>query len=160
MRGDLRRSDRQLGRDRVAYCEQRINLLGWLRGTIVHMTYTERGDQPACERQRNVKSGATSKKLPASPKEWEAVIAAAPGKDRPLTPKEKAAWAKAVVVKEGGYPAIKAAKRKQGERGPTKQSVSIRYSPEVLDYFKATGAGWQTRMNDALRDWVAKHISR
>ena len=114
-----------------------------------------------------MKSGATSKKLPASPKEWEAVIAAAPGKDRPLTPKEKAAWAKVVVVKEGGYPAVKAAlaaKRKQGERGPqrspTKQSVSIRYSPEVLEYFKASGAGWQTRMNDALRDWVANHISR
>jgi len=114
-----------------------------------------------------MKSGATSKKFPANPKEWEAVIAAAPGKDRPPTPKEKAAWAKSVVVKGGGYTAVKAAlaaKRKQGERGPqrspTKQSVTIRYSPEVLEYFKATGAGWQTRMNDALRDWVAKHISR
>lgn len=114
-----------------------------------------------------MKSGATAKKFPAGPREWEAVIAAAPGKDRPLTPKEKAAWAKAVVVKEGGYPAVQAAlaaKRKQGERGPqrspTKQSVSIRYSPEILEYFKATGAGWQTRMNDALRDWVAKHSSR
>ena len=27
---------------RVAYGEQRINLLGWLRGRVVHMTYTER----------------------------------------------------------------------------------------------------------------------
>jgi uncharacterized protein (DUF4415 family) len=114
-----------------------------------------------------MKSGTTSKKFPASPSEWEAVVAAAPGKDRPLTPKEKSAWGKAVVVKKGGYPAVQAAlaaKRKQGERGPrrssTKQSVSIRYSAEVLDFFKATGAGWQARMNDALRDWVAKHTSR
>jgi len=30
--------------DRMAYGEQRINLLGWLRGRVVHMTYTERGD--------------------------------------------------------------------------------------------------------------------
>ena len=30
--------------DREAYSEQRINLLGWLDGQIVHMTYTERGD--------------------------------------------------------------------------------------------------------------------
>ena len=30
--------------DRKAYGEQRINLLGWLNGTVVHMTYTERGD--------------------------------------------------------------------------------------------------------------------
>ena len=114
-----------------------------------------------------MKSGVTSKKFPASLKEWQAVIDAAPGKERPLTPKEKADWAKAVVVEKGGYPAVRAAlaaKRKQGERGPqlspTKQSVSIRYSPDVLAYFKATGAGWQTRMNDALRDWVAKRSSR
>ena len=30
--------------DRVAYGELRINLLGWLNGVVVHMTYTERGD--------------------------------------------------------------------------------------------------------------------
>lgn len=29
---------------RVAYGEQRINLLGWLENRVVHMTYTERGD--------------------------------------------------------------------------------------------------------------------
>jgi hypothetical protein len=30
--------------DREAYGELRINLLGWLNGVVVHMTYTERGD--------------------------------------------------------------------------------------------------------------------
>ncbi|MGH8530946.1 MAG: BrnT family toxin [Nevskiales bacterium] len=30
--------------DREAYSEQRLNLLGWLWGRVVHMTYTERGD--------------------------------------------------------------------------------------------------------------------
>ena len=30
--------------DRLAYGELRINLLGWLNGIVVHMTYTERGD--------------------------------------------------------------------------------------------------------------------
>lgn len=29
---------------RKAYGEQRINLLGWLRDRVVHMTYTERGE--------------------------------------------------------------------------------------------------------------------
>ena len=118
-------------------------------------------------RQKSMKSGATRKKFPASPAEWEAVIAAAPGKDRPLTAKEKAAMANAVVVKTGGYAAIRAAlaqKRKRGQRGPqqapTKQLVSVRYSPEVLQYFKSTGAGWQTRMNDALIDWVNKKSMR
>lgn len=30
--------------DRDVYSEQWINLLGWLDGRIVHMTYTKRGD--------------------------------------------------------------------------------------------------------------------
>jgi uncharacterized protein (DUF4415 family) len=29
-----------------------------------------------------------------------------------------------------------------------------RYSPDVLEAFKATGQGWQARMNDALREWL------
>jgi len=32
--------------------------------------------------------------------------------------------------------------------------VSVRYSPEVLAYFKSTGAGWQSRMDSVLRDYV------
>ena len=121
----------------------------------------------ACAGQKSMKSGATRKKFPVSPAAWEAVIAAAPGKDRAPTAAEEAKWANAVVVKKGGYPAVREAlaeRRKRGQRGPqqtpTKQLVSVRYSPEVLEYFKATGTGWQTRMNDALREWVAKRSPR
>ena len=32
-----------------------------------------------------------------------------------------------------------------------KQVISIRLDAEVIDKFKATGAGWQTRMNAALK---------
>ncbi|EIX3162383.1 BrnA antitoxin family protein [Salmonella enterica] len=38
-----------------------------------------------------------------------------------------------------------------------KVSVNIRYSPEVVEAFRATGNGWQTRMNAALKDWLKKH---
>ena len=38
-----------------------------------------------------------------------------------------------------------------------KQAVTVRYSPDVLAAFRATGAGWQTRMNDALKDWLSTH---
>jgi|SRR3954453_20912522 uncharacterized protein (DUF4415 family) len=31
-----------------------------------------------------------------------------------------------------------------------KQLVSLRLSPEVLDHFRATGPGWQTRINETL----------
>ena len=33
--------------------------------------------------------------------------------------------------------------------------VSVRYSPEVLHYFKSTGAGWQARMDGVLREYVS-----
>ena len=33
--------------------------------------------------------------------------------------------------------------------------VSVRYSPEVLNYFKSTGPGWQARMDGVLRQYVS-----
>lgn len=41
-----------------------------------------------------------------------------------------------------------------------KQLVSIRYSPEVLAYFKSTGEGWQARMDGVLKDHVARRLRR
>lgn len=38
-----------------------------------------------------------------------------------------------------------------------KQLASIRYSPEVIDYFKASGVGWQARMDAVLNDYVRTH---
>ena len=39
----------------------------------------------------------------------------------------------------------------------TKELVSIRYDAEVIRAFRASGEGWQTRMNDALKDWLRTH---
>ena len=39
----------------------------------------------------------------------------------------------------------------------TKVSTTIRFDADVLAAFKAQGDGWQTRMNDALRDWLKSH---
>ena len=35
--------------------------------------------------------------------------------------------------------------------------VSVRYSPEVVAYFKSTGDGWQSRMDGVLRKYVERH---
>lgn len=35
--------------------------------------------------------------------------------------------------------------------------ISIRYSPEVVAYFKSTGEGWQSRMDGVLREYVDRH---
>jgi uncharacterized protein (DUF4415 family) len=46
-------------------------------------------------------------------------------------------------------------KRKPGQRGPqrtpVKKKISLRVDAEVLAYYKATGPGWQTRVNEALK---------
>jgi uncharacterized protein (DUF4415 family) len=41
--------------------------------------------------------------------------------------------------------------------GATKVSTTIRFDADVLAAFKAQGDGWQTRMNDALKDWLKSH---
>jgi len=38
--------------------------------------------------------------------------------------------------------------------------VSVRYSPEVVAYFKSTGEGWQSRMDGVLRGYVARRSRR
>jgi uncharacterized protein (DUF4415 family) len=38
--------------------------------------------------------------------------------------------------------------------------VSVRYSQEVVEYFKSTGEGWQSRMDGVLRQYVARHSRR
>lgn len=38
-----------------------------------------------------------------------------------------------------------------------KVSLTVRYDADVIDGFKSRGDGWQTQMNDALREWLATH---
>jgi uncharacterized protein (DUF4415 family) len=38
-----------------------------------------------------------------------------------------------------------------------KEQVAIRFDNEVLSAFRSAGPGWQTRMNDALKDWLRTH---
>jgi uncharacterized protein (DUF4415 family) len=45
--------------------------------------------------------------------------------------------------------------RKRGQRGPqkfpTKRQITLRLDPDVVDFYKSTGDGWQTRINLTLR---------
>ena len=63
---------------------------------------------------------------------------------QPLTPRQLKAMVPLRVVR--GRPKLANAKK----------LVSVRYSPEVLEYFKATGEGWQSRMDGVLRQYVIR----
>jgi uncharacterized protein (DUF4415 family) len=39
----------------------------------------------------------------------------------------------------------------------TKVALTVRYDADVVAAFRATGRGWQTRMNAALREWLKTH---
>ncbi|WGE90037.1 BrnA antitoxin family protein [Actinobacillus arthritidis] len=55
---------------------------------------------------------------------------------------------------------IESRERKRGRpvAQTKKVSVTIRYSQSVIDAFKSTGKGWQSRMNQVLEDYVAKTL--
>ncbi len=38
-----------------------------------------------------------------------------------------------------------------------KQQLTVRYDADVIEAFRATGPGWQRRMNAALKDWLKDH---
>ena len=67
---------------------------------------------------------------------------------QPLTPKQLAAMVPMRALR--GRP----------KSANAKQLVSVRYSPEVLEYFKSTGEGWQARMDGVLREYVTRHLRR
>lgn len=39
----------------------------------------------------------------------------------------------------------------------TKERITIRLSADVVERFRSSGRGWQTRMNDALKEWLESH---
>ena len=51
---------------------------------------------------------------------------------------------------------VEAYRRSRGRpKIPTpKISTTIRLDPDVLQFFRAEGKGWQTRINNALREYV------
>jgi uncharacterized protein (DUF4415 family) len=73
------------------------------------------------------------------------------------SPRTTAADWDGAVMKQGGVEVGRARTRGAGKR-PAKELVAVRYSAEVLAAFRASGAGWQTRMDAALKDWLKTHV--
>lgn len=97
-----------------------------------------------------------------------AALAAAPERandpDCPYDPNDAAAveayWKDAIVSRSLPELRQKLALRRRGTgRAPHKVPTTIRFDPDVLTGLKATGKGWQTRVNEALRDWLKTHSS-
>jgi len=96
--------------------------------------------------------------------DWERVLAAKEGDSIPFEPGDgpydpndaeaARAWlAQADLIRKGKLV-------RRGQRGPqkapTKTLVSLRLSVEVIEHFKATGPGWQARIDRTLADSITK----
>jgi len=55
------------------------------------------------------------------------------------------------------YVGDKLVRRGRPRTDSPKVALTVRYDAEVVEAFKATGKGWQTRMNAALKDWLKTH---
>lgn len=79
--------------------------------------------------------------------EENAAITAAAMSDPDAMPYTDEEWEKAKPLVRIGRPKAKI----------TKERITIRLSRDVVMQFRATGAGWQTRMDAALRQFIMEH---
>ncbi len=64
----------------------------------------------------------------------------------------------AVPFTDAEWDAVKPLVRRGRPLGSgTKTQITLRLDVDVVDKFKASGDGWQTRINDALKSWVQTH---
>lgn len=62
-----------------------------------------------------------------------------------------------VVTREEAQNTIRKAMPGRPPGSGQKKSTTVRFDNDILNAFKSTGKGWQSRMNAALRDWLKEH---
>jgi uncharacterized protein (DUF4415 family) len=80
--------------------------------------------------------------------EEDAIITAAALSDPDAMPFTDAEWEAAKPFVRIGRPP---------KATPLKAPTTIRFDADVLSGLRATGRGWQTRVNDAMREWLKTH---
>ncbi|NGZ28111.1 MAG: BrnA antitoxin family protein [Magnetococcales bacterium] len=77
------------------------------------------------------------------------------------TPEEDAAITLAALADPDNLPLTEAelsqVVRPRSAKQSPKISTTVRFDRDIITAFRASGRGWQTRMNDALRDWLKSH---
>ncbi|MFA7666979.1 MAG: BrnA antitoxin family protein [Burkholderiaceae bacterium] len=81
---------------------------------------------------------------------------------RPAPDQDNPEWTAAAVAKAVPFGALPAALREKlmaggPQKSPTKERITLRLSRDVVDSFRATGTGWQGRLDAALKDWLRAH---
>jgi uncharacterized protein len=139
--------------DRREYGETRYVAIG-LIGVRLHVlcyTLIAGGIRPISLRKANSREIAMTTK--------RKTLTDAGGEVRELTA-EDFARAKTFDQLPVALQATLSTRRRGPQKAPTKVRTSLRLSPEVVEHFKDTGPGWQTRIDAALLQLVAKPAAR
>ena len=74
-----------------------------------------------------------------------------------IDPDDAPEWTAETFAQADRYNGATLVRRGRPSAVAPKVPVSLRLSPDVVARFKATGAGWQTRMDAAPSDWLARN---
>ncbi len=114
------------------------------------------GTNPFKSKSKGIKGGAHPKKTTAQKRALRKPLTDADGEVRELTARDfRAAKPIGDVLPADLLETI--SKRGRGQqKAPTKKRINISLSENVIEHFKAGGAGWQSRIDDALSDYVKR----
>ena len=70
-------------------------------------------------------------------------------------PEITAAW----VAEADVFAGDKLVRRGRPPKDAPKVLTTLRLDPDVVAGLRATGSGWQTRVNDAMREWLKTHTA-
>ena len=79
------------------------------------------------------------------------------GEVRDLTADDFKRFRPAAEVLSPALTAKLATRRRGPRKARNKEPITIPLSREVIDRFRATGEGWQSRLDAALQDWLKTH---
>jgi len=96
-------------------------------------------------------------KLPATPSTWVDPDDAPELTDEWLEKGTYSIGGRAVSPEEGKAAFREALRRGRPKAETVKESLTVRYDADIVATFRASGPGWQSRMNAALREWLETH---
>jgi uncharacterized protein (DUF4415 family)/uncharacterized DUF497 family protein len=135
--------------DRRVYREVRIRAVGMLDGRAHVRVFRKAGPRSirviSLRKRTSGRYGCMTKKL-----------SSAPDADNPEWAPED--FDKSLTFEQLPDDLQRTLRRTRGpQKAPKKRVVTMRLSPDVVDTFRATGDGWQTRIDNALKEWLKTH---
>jgi uncharacterized protein (DUF4415 family)/uncharacterized DUF497 family protein len=135
--------------NRGGYGEPRFISVGELHGRFVVVACTTRGNTRRIISLRHCREGEA--------REWRE---APPNCNLDNDPDEVPELTKEFFERGAIYDGEKLIRRGRPRLAAPKRLTSLRIDAAVLAGFRATGPGWQTRINDVLKDYLARHGRR